>query len=153
MLWTIVIAFSFFLLSYLFIFQSVTNQNILTATIWNSAAIIFFLILGKIELPAARKKKAKKREYPRILQLFHEVTASVSIKAALYFFYIVLLMCTAIIAVEPDFPILHNLGDYFRSVYYGLLVLIATDKFLEQMFKDENSIEVESISKEQKEQK
>jgi len=68
-----------------------------------------------------------------------------SIKSAVYFFYIVVLVVTAIRAAQPDFPIWPGLfGDthldpYLLSVRYGMLLLLAADKFLEQITQDLHS--------------
>jgi hypothetical protein len=47
-----------------------------------------------------------------------------------------ILICTAIIAAEPEFPYLSNLKGYFQSVEYGILILIAADVFIDRLFKD-----------------
>ena len=58
-----------------------------------------------------------------------------SFKAAIYLFYVVILVISGINVANPDFigPIFN---DYLQSVQYGILILIAADAFLGQVFKD-----------------
>jgi hypothetical protein len=59
-----------------------------------------------------------------------------SVKSALYLYYIGILVCTAIVVAEPEFPYLSDLKGYFQSVEYGILILIAADVFIDRLFKD-----------------
>ena len=132
-MWTVAIACSFFLFSYGFVFRYLANENILTATIYNSFAIIFFLIIEKAGT-VSRKETQKKK--PSAFWQHLWFAGGVSNKSVLYLFFIWLLMCMAIVAAEPDFPVLGNMKGYFESTQYGFLILIATDAYLEQVFKD-----------------
>jgi len=139
-LWTVLIAFCFFLFSYAFIFKYLTNENILQATIWNLFVIIFFLLLDKVtthfsDETSEKTPKKKTGLFSRFCQRLGTNT-DVSTKATLYLFYVGLLICMALVAAEPDIPVLTDMKDYFQSVEYGFLILIAADTYLEQVFKD-----------------
>ena len=139
--WAFVCAFSFFLFSYGLIFKFLANSEIAAASLLNSLAIIFFLILEKVEKYYSKRYKEKLKKEEKKLSKFGVVYHSgehMAMKSALYLFYIGLLVCVAIVEVKPDFPVLRDMTEYFQSVQYGILLLIATDIFLQQMLKDEN---------------
>lgn len=121
-----VIAWGYGALTYL-IFFFVTSKNPLISTILNALAIILIVIWEKIENYYAKPEPESKVKTTK---------ASVSVKSGLYLFYVVYLICTALLAAEPDLPFLSNFNDYFPSVSSGLLILIAVDKFIEQLTKD-----------------
>ena len=60
-----------------------------------------------------------------------------SFKSSMYLFYIVILIISALMAADTyPYFVLSFLDDYLLSVRYGALILIAADKFMEQIFKD-----------------
>ena len=124
------------------IFFVITDENLLIATVLNAILIILFVIIDKLEVYIYIKLKtqaeAKQLSLPKKIIMWC-VRDNPSTKSVLYLFYIVILICTAIVTAEPDFPRLSNLTDYFQSVYYGLLILVAADKFTQQLFKDISS--------------
>ena len=54
-------------------------------------------------------------------------------KTSLYLFYFIMLICNALVSADPYFPILRYMTDYFKSVYYGILILFAADTFLSRL--------------------
>ena len=100
-LWSMIVAFSFFLFSHGFIFQFVAERNVLQATILNSAVIIFFLILGKIKLPNEAESLSKKERFHLIKKILVS-SNNISMKSGLYLFYIVILILTGILMAEPS---------------------------------------------------
>ena len=121
------------------IFFNITDRNVLISTVLNAAVIIVFVAMDKLEDYIYIKLKAetetKKLSFPKKILMWY-VSDKISTKSALYLFYIVILICMAIVTAEPDFPRLYWRIDYFQSVYYGLLILVAADKFTQQLFKD-----------------
>ena len=122
-----------------FIFFDVTGGNVLAATFWNLGIILVFILVEKVEYYFLSKMCLtdgdKKVSIPR--RILRSYLTGASIKSALYFFYMGILICTAILAADPDFsPFLHEMRYYFLSVRYGILFLIAADKFFDQLFKD-----------------
>ena len=129
----------FFVLSYEVIFRGVAEGSILPATLWNFGLIFAVLLFEKVAWIVAEKVYYWSKRDGRDTWLTGPVRwflRDASYKASLYLFYIVLLICTAILAAAPDTPVLRDFYDYFQSVRYGLLVLVAADKFLEQTIKD-----------------
>jgi len=131
------IAAAFYLFT-TFIFEVVAEENILHATVWNIGAVIFFVLLEKTERFFFEKlrKKAEEKRLTLLLRLLKRYLNGPSVKSALYLFYIIVLICTAVLYADPSIEIPLGSSQYFASVRYGLLVLIAADKFTEQLFKD-----------------
>jgi len=105
--------------------------------------IVFFVSIEKVEdFALIRLKKrydGSDKEPSRATAFFIKYFDSVSYKTALYLFYVVILLCTAVMATEPHyFDDIFGTGFYLytQSVYYGLLVLVAVDKFLDLLFKE-----------------
>jgi len=136
--WAVWFAFGHLYLTTI-IFNSTVEHGLLTATIWNFVLIILFLILERVEIHFVSKLKARYSDSEKKPNIFMKILivylSGVSFKTALYLFYIFVLVCSAINAVEPGF---FNEGFvmYLLTVEYGILVLVATDSFLNQLFKD-----------------
>ena len=122
-----------------YVYFSLTDRNPLYSTIINAVVIIFFVIMEKIEdtvyIRLKQERAAAKLSLPKRILMWY-VSDNVSAKSSLYLFYIVVLICTALVTADPDFPVLYTYTGYFQSVYYGLLILVAFDKFMQQLFKD-----------------
>jgi len=139
-LWAIAYAYFIFFLTQI-IYSAIADGNASIATIGNMAMIIIFVITEKVEyFLAPRVYKFSKRKNinffaKKIAEILIGYWTGPSFKAAMYFFYIVVIFYTALLAAGtsfiPDFP-----EGYLTSVRYGILLLIAADKFMEQIFKD-----------------
>ena len=119
------------------VFNSMAGRSLIAVTVLNFALIIFFLVLEKVEnyfviKIKAREQKKKPSVFTKILIAY---LGGISFKTALYLFYIFILVCSGINAVEPDF-FGEVFKDYLLTVEYGILVLVAADSFLSQLFKD-----------------
>jgi len=137
-LWAVWFAWGHLYLSTI-IFNNTAGQSLIAATIWNFVLIIFFLILERVEFYWVEKLKAKYADTENKPNIFIKMLISylsgVSFKTALYLFYIFILVCSAINAVEADF-FNEAFAIYLMTVEYGILVLVAADTFLTQLFKD-----------------
>ena len=131
----IITACSYFVISYYMLFLGVAEENLLVSTVLNISLIFIILAEEKISLFLFKKLKTKVKRNG-LQKIINALFYSVSFKTSLYCFYTGLLLCYAILAADPDFPILGDMYYYFQSTYYGILVLIAADKFLDQVFKD-----------------
>ena len=130
-------AFVFFYWT-MFMFENVAGRNVLYATIWNTAVIVFFVISEKLEdyiyLRVKRKSEDDRPGIFRRILIYY--LSGASFKTSLYLFYFIMLICNALVTADPDFPILRHLTDYFKSVYYGILILFAADTFLSRLLDD-----------------
>ena len=146
LVWSLGVAISFFLFSYYFVYDFIAGQDPALATLLNSLAIIFFLIMDKLELYYlnARRARADVVENTSLVSRLRNAYYSsyhVTTKSALYLFYAILIGCMIVVAIDPDFPLLGTMNNYFRTVQYGLLMLIAADGFLSQMFQNVQKME------------
>jgi len=118
------------------IFQLV-DGHVLSATIWNMVMIIVIIAFEKAEelIAGKLKTKAEKRNLSIVEKILMYFFTGPSIKSALYFFYLVVVVYAAIRAADPDFPHLVNY-DFLLSVRYGILILMAADGFVTRIFKD-----------------
>ena len=148
-----VLACVYFLASYNLVYDGLANRDLLYASILNIAFIFAIITMDKLEGYIWNKVRKKKKSKPKSTSTFakikNEIFTDVPIKTGLYFFYIVLLVCSAIVTAEPDFPVLYYYSDYLKSVYYGLLVLVASDKFLALVLKQMSKGEREERGEEQ----
>ena len=114
--------------------------NLLVATFWNLGFIAIAIVTEKVEEFFLLKLKSKYDEgvlrnglVKFIIKFFVD---GASVKSVLYLFYVGILICSAIVAADPNFPYLRDITDYLQSMRYGLLILVAADKFTDQLFKD-----------------
>jgi len=129
-------AYGYFYLTAYFFFE-VAEGNLLMATILNMSIIMLIVSIDKAEDYFLRKMLLKHEEKKNIfIKLLKGYANSVSVKSALYFFYVGILICSALVSAQPDLPYLSYFKDYFQTVDYGILLLIAADQFLGQLFKD-----------------
>jgi len=121
-----------------FFFVRVVGENILYGTIWNMVLILFFVAIDKIEnyLLATLNPNTNGKRFDFLRGGLVNYLYSPSMKSAIYLFYIIVVVKTAITTADPEIGLLFGSGDYFLSMRYGILVLVASDKFLEQTIKD-----------------
>ena len=130
-------AFGIFMLTRL-IYYIITGENVLAATIGNIILIIYFVVTEKIEehilsIIKSKPENNKTNILRKVLIIY--LSSPPSFKSAMYFFYIFVTIYSALLAAAPDFP-LQLPYDYLLSVRYGILILIAVDKFMEQISSD-----------------
>ena len=120
-------------------YSLIANRNVLIATILNLGLIAIFVIFNKLEDFWAKKLLKKEKESGKLNILFKSLKwylGGPSFKSSLYVFYIVVLVGVAILVADPYTYFLQNFRGYLLSVQYGILFLIATDKFLDSIMKD-----------------
>ncbi|MCL2438296.1 MAG: hypothetical protein FWC99_04310 [Coriobacteriia bacterium] len=133
-------AYSYFIMTD-WLFREVAEGDMLVMLIWNLVLILSMLIIERMEKYIYRRIKARDKKngatwWSKTLAF---TFYNVSLKSTLYLFYIGVLICYALLAADPDFPHISHMSDYLQSVYYGALILFASDKLLEQVFKDVDS--------------
>jgi len=133
-------AFGYFYLT-AFLFFNVAQGDAFSAVMWILGTIIAFVLWEKVEYKLLAKMRAKdsgkKVALPRRALKWYMSGASV--KSALYLFYMAIIISSAIHAAAPDMsPLLRDLNQsgYFQAVQPGILFLVASDKFFDQIFKD-----------------
>lgn len=126
------VASLYYLVTYYLIYLVVAKEDKLAMTLWNLAFIIGMIALDKIEQLVIKRYYLKGTENGELATLSSDFLI-IPFKAGLYLFYIVVVLCVAILAAEPQFPLLSDVSGYFLSVYYGILLVVAADKFNETM--------------------
>jgi len=154
-----VIIYSITAIWYAFVFFWATQQiyyqvgfDVLRATIWNTVLIVALVIWDKVEDRIYVRLKPKNEKdkigfFRRILLYYH---SGACFKTSLYLFYFVMLICNALVSASPDFPILYRLTDYFKTVYYGILILFAADTFLTRLLDDVSERRLKNLESKQK---
>ena len=115
----------------------------LIAYILNGLTIAFIVVKDKLRLNylERRKKPFKSRS---ISTLFDYLVADKfdlgSAKTSLYLFYIFALVSSHILRINPYLGVSDSVRNYFATVGYGLVILLAVDKFVGQLAKDRERI-------------
>ena len=136
-LWVLFYAWSFYMLTYFF-FTGIARGNVLYGTIWNMALILAFVVIDKIEahLLILLKSDSTGKKFGFMRNALNNYLYGPSMKCAIYLFYIMVMVKTAVLTADPEIGLLFGSREYFLSMRYGILVLVASDKFLEQTIKD-----------------
>ncbi|MCL2565638.1 MAG: hypothetical protein FWE24_07505 [Defluviitaleaceae bacterium] len=135
-IWAVLYAYGIFTITQI-IYVNFAEGDILTATVLNMVLIIFFIIWEKVEMYILHKfqeqgEQGKPSLKKKIIIWYLD---GPSFKSAMYFFYLVFIVCTAIMAADSE--LFANIPrSYVQSVQYGPLFLIAADKFIGQITKD-----------------
>jgi len=127
------------LFSFFVIYRLMAGQDVLYAYLWNIGFIIVFLVFDKVvhDVLLSKELIITKKNY-FIATMVH--TASfISFKTVLYLFYTFILIISRVSMLQPEI-----LNDMYRnfvlSIEYCLILLVAFDKFLEHLLKDERRI-------------
>ena len=130
-----IMALSFFFISYFAVYQWLAGGDVFWATIFNIVLIVIVVIENRLEISLLLwlRRKTRKREWSR--RFINWLLIDAPMKSGLYLLYIVLLIGIALLAANPTLPWLSDFQNYFASIRYGILILVAADKFSEQVFK------------------
>jgi len=136
-------AFAFWVITYTLIWNF-TGENMFFAYILNGATIIFVTIEDKLRLDYLRKRKKALFKNKILSNLFDHLVLDKhdlsSMKSSLYLFYIFALVSSHMLMINPYIEVSESVRNYFTTVGYGLVILIAVDKFAGQFIKDNKRI-------------
>ena len=139
---TLVFALVYLFVTYV-IFYSIVNEDLFYATIINTILIIILIIMERIENSTVRKLRSESGTkklgcLSKILLISNFYTTDRPCgKAALYLFYVIIIILTALHTAKPEVSFLSRFCiTYFQSLSTGLLILITFDQFMKQMFDD-----------------
>ena len=126
------------LFAFFVIFRLIANEVVLYAYIWNVVFIALFLILDNFSYGTLiYDVDAKKRNH--IINFMLGALNFVSFKTTLYLFYAFILIISRISLIEPDL-FNENFRGFVFSIEYCLILLVAGDKFIEHLLKDDERI-------------
>ena len=119
------------------LFTGPAGGDVLVATFVNIGVIVAVVTWDQlVHVLRARLVRWEAGARSRLLAGAVWWTTGASWKAGLYVFYIALLVVQAVLAASPGIDVDPLFAGYLASVRYGLLILVAADKFTEQMVKE-----------------
>ena len=137
-LYAVIMAVIYGLVTYFGIFARGTEGFALRTYIWNLVLITLVLLIDRLYL-VKLKKSAEKRKAANITS---KVLHFVSFKASLYLFYMFALTASRLMLLL-DFGEIetgYSFRNYLLSIEYGLILLVAADKFIDQFIKDKKNM-------------
>ena len=126
------------LFTYFLIFARGSEGFALRTYIWNLGLIVLVLFVDRTYLSKLRKNSAKRKGKAKKPKVLHFV----SFKASLYLFYMFALTASRL-TLLLDLPIMeaeYSFRNYLLSIEYGLILLVAADKFIDQFVKDKKQL-------------
>ena len=124
-----------------FPFKWLSAYSHLYAFLGNFALIVIILAADELTLKMLqseefvmqmRKKKDTEKIYHSLQKVFGNI---ISFKTGLYLFYVLILIGSLIIELDPTL-VGENLGDFIHANNYSILLLIALDMLIGQFSKD-----------------
>ncbi|MCL2840704.1 MAG: hypothetical protein FWE05_08005 [Defluviitaleaceae bacterium] len=137
-LYAVIMAVIYGLTTYFGIFARGAEGFALRTYLWNLVLITIVLFVDRFYL-AKLKKNAEKREVAkRKFKTFHFI----SFKASLYLFYMFALTASRLMLLLDigEIEVAYSFRNYLLSIEYGLILLVASDKFIDQFIKDKKQM-------------
>ena len=142
-LFTVIGAIAFGIMTF-YVFWELTGEDKLLAYILNGALIVYVIVEDKVRLHLLYKRKKAPFKNRTLTTLFDHIILSkydkVSIKSSLYLFYIFALVSSHMLILNPYLDVSESIRSYFTTVAYGLVIMMAVDKFAGQFVKDDKRI-------------
>lgn len=130
--------------SYTIIYQRMANENIFHSYLYNVIFILIAIIADKLArvMLAKLKQKPLNSKFGAIVRqiLYAADFELLSLKSGLYLFYMATLIFSKIIALDPPFEVPYTVYRFITFVEYGLVLLVAFDKFVDQFTKADKYI-------------
>jgi len=137
-LYAVIMAVIYGLVTYFGIFARGTDGFMLRTYIWNLVLITAVLLVDRQYIAKLKKRAAKRRASNVKAKVMHFV----SFKASLYLFYMFALIASRLMLLMEIGEV--NTADSFRSyllsIEYGLILLVAADKFIAQFIADKKQM-------------
>jgi len=137
-LYAVVMAAIYGLFTYYGIFARGAECFALRTYIWNLVLITLVLLIDRLYLYRL-KKNSEKRKAANIKS---KVLHFVSFKASLYLFYMFALTISRLMLLLDvgEIEAAYSFRNYLLSIEYGLILLVAADKFIDQFLKDKKQM-------------
>ena len=136
--YAVIMAVIYGMVTYFGIFARGTEGFALRTYIWNLVLITVVLIVDRRYLAKLKRNAAKRKAENRRAKVLHFV----SFKASLYLFYMFALSASRLMLLLDfetlpwEVESLYHFRSYLLSIEYGLILLVAADKFIDQFLKD-----------------
>ena len=141
-LYAVIMAVSYGLLTYFGIFARGAEGFALRTYIWNLVLITLVLLIDRLYLRKLKMNAEKRRAVNKKSKVLHFV----SFKASLYLFYMFALTASRLMllldfeSLPRETEMLYYFRNYLLSIEYGLILLVAADKFIDQFIKDKKQM-------------
>ena len=137
-LYAVIMAASYGLFTYFGIFARGAEGFALRTYIWNLALITLVLFVDRLYLSKLKKNAEKRKATNRKSKALHFV----SFKASLYLFYMFALTASRLMLLLDvgEMEAAYSFRNYLLSIEYGLILLVAADKFIDQFIKDKKQM-------------
>ena len=140
MFYTLIMAALYGYTAYFLIYRLLADGSLLYTYIGNMVLIIIFLTVDYIIHGILQSKgfviTEKNYRFARFLYL----DSLVSFKTTVYLFYIIVLVVSQIISFSPT-PANEEIANFFTTIEYGILFVIALDTLIGSVFKDMERID------------
>ncbi|MCL1794019.1 MAG: hypothetical protein FWG34_09125 [Oscillospiraceae bacterium] len=140
---TLIQAAGYGIITYFVIYRLIAKENALLTYLLNIAAIIAMLVIdGVAHRFAAKKAHDIRKTYADMGAVLRAVFVMGQgfTRTAMYLFYLVALVFSRVEILKPDL-MPFDLGDFFVSIEYGVIVLFAFDTLKELLIKDKRWFE------------
>jgi hypothetical protein len=117
-----------------------SGESMTIAYILNGLTIVVIIVEDKLRLNYLYKRKKKPFRNKIISDLFDFIVVDKhdlsSMKTSLYLFYIFALVSSHMLNINPYLEVSDSVRNYFATVEYGLVILLAVDTLVGQFIKD-----------------
>jgi len=126
------------LFTYFGIFARGSDGFALRTYIWNLVLITLVLLVDRLYLTKLKENAEKRKATNRRFKILHFV----SFKASLYLFYMFALTASRLMLLLDmgGAGATYSFRNYLLSIEYGLILLVAADKFIDQFIKDKKQM-------------
>jgi len=137
-LYAVTMATLYGLVTYYGIFSRGAEGFALRTYIWNLVLITLVLLIDRLYLSQLKKNAEKRKAANRKSKVLHFV----SFKASLYLFYMFALAASRLMLLVDagEIEAAYSFRNYLLSIEYGLILLVAADKFIDQFIKDKKQM-------------
>ena len=137
-LYAVIMAAIYGLFTYFGIFARGADGFALRTYIWNLALITLVLFVDRLYFSKLKKNAEKRKAANRKSKVLHFV----SFKASLYLFYMFALTASRLMLLLDvgEMEAAYSFRNYLLSIEYGLILLVAADKFIDQFVKDKKQM-------------
>jgi len=141
-LYAVVMATCYGLITYYGIFARGTEGFALRTYIWNLALITLVLFVDRVYLAKLKRRADKRKEASVRASIKVRALHFVSFKASLYLFYMFALTVSRLMLLLDIGEVVadYSFRNYLLSIEYGLILLVAADKFIDQFIKDKKQM-------------
>jgi len=140
MFYTLIMAAIYGFTAYILIYRQLAGESLLYTYVGNMVLIIIFLTVDYIIHGILQSKGFVITEKSYRLARFLYLDSLVSFKTTVYLFYIVVLVVSQIISFRPT-PANEEIANFFVTIEYGILFVIALDTLIGSVFKDMDRID------------